>query len=58
MPKYQGVDFYGIEKILFATDFPWWTAEMGFKLVNSVLDERQMELVLTENAKQLLRLDL
>ena len=54
----MAIDFYGIEKILFATDFPWWTAEMGFKLVNSVLDEQQMELVLNENAKQLLKLDL
>lgn len=54
----MAIDFYGIEKILFATDFPWWTAEMGFKLVNSVLDEQQMELVLSENAKQLLKLDL
>ena len=54
----MAIDFYGIDKILFASDFPWWTADMGFDLVNSTLDSKQLELVLFENAKQLLKLDL
>ncbi|MGI9556377.1 MAG: amidohydrolase family protein [Solirubrobacterales bacterium] len=53
----MAIDFYGIDKILYASDYPWWTPEMGFELVNGELDESQMEKVLRGNAKQLLRID-
>ena len=52
----MAVEFYGIEKILFATDFPWWDPEPGLDFVNSTLDGRQRELVLSGNAKRLLKL--
>lgn len=52
----MAVEFYGAEKILFATDFPWWEPEPGVELVESTLDEPERELVLSGNAKRLLKL--
>lgn len=52
----MAVDFYGAEKILFATDFPWWEPEPGLEFVNSLLDGHERELVLSGNAKRLLKL--
>ncbi len=52
----MAVEFYGADKILFATDFPWWEPEPGLELVNSALDREQRKLVLSGNAKRLLKL--
>ena len=52
------IDFYGEERVLFGSDYPWWTAPPGIELVRGTLDERQSELVLEGNAARLLDLDL
>lgn len=52
----MAVDLYGSQKVLFASDFPWWTAPPGLELVRSTLDERESAMVLGENAARLLRL--
>ena len=53
----MAVEFYGIERILFASDFPWWTAPPGLELVRSTLDEAELEMVLSKNAVRLLKLE-
>ena len=53
----MAIDLYGSEKVMFGSDFPWWTAPTGIELVRSTLHEREVGMVLGENAARLLNLD-
>ncbi len=47
------IDFYGLDRVLFASDFPWWTPEMGIEFVQANLDATEAEKVLGRNANEL-----
>jgi aminocarboxymuconate-semialdehyde decarboxylase len=46
--------FYGSERILFGSDFPWWDPQIGIDLVESTCDENERRLVYETNARRLL----
>lgn len=48
--------FYGVERMLFATDYPWWPIEDALRLVRSTLTEGEAAAVLSGNARRLLGL--
>ena len=51
------IDAYGVENVLFGTDFPMWTAESELKMFDKIpLSEREREMILHENAERLLGL--
>ncbi|MGI9556376.1 MAG: amidohydrolase family protein [Solirubrobacterales bacterium] len=52
----MAVDFYGADRILFATDYPWWEPEPGLDLVKFTLEGAERDLVLHRNAESLLNL--
>ena len=39
--------------MLFGSDFPWWTPEMGLEFVRDNLDAAEAEKVLEQNANAL-----
>jgi len=49
----MALDFYGRDRVLFGTDFPWWKPERAVEFVNSVLDEDERRQVMTTNARAL-----
>jgi predicted TIM-barrel fold metal-dependent hydrolase len=49
----MALDFYGHDRVLFGTDFPWWEPERAVEFVNSVLDEDERRQVTTTNARAL-----
>ena len=49
----MALDFYGRDRVLFGTDFPWWKPERAVEFVNSVLDEDERRKVMTTNARAL-----
>jgi aminocarboxymuconate-semialdehyde decarboxylase len=49
----MALDFYGEDRVLFGTDFPWWKPERAVEFVNSVLDEDERRKVMSTNAKAL-----
>ena len=49
------IDAYGVERVLFGTDFPMWTAESELKMFDKIpLNEKEREMILHENAERLL----
>ena len=49
------IDAYGVERVLFGTDFPMWTAESELKMFDKIpLSEKEREMILHENAERLL----
>jgi aminocarboxymuconate-semialdehyde decarboxylase len=50
----MALDFYGEDRVLFGTDFPWWKPERAVDFVGSVLDEDERRKVMSTNAKALL----
>ncbi len=48
------LDFYGTERVLLGTDYPWWPPEDGVALVRDSLEGAQLTAVLGENAHRLL----
>lgn len=49
--------FYGVEKMLFASDYPYWPIEEQIELVRSTFGEEDAEAILGKNALRLLGLD-
>jgi len=49
----MALDFYGRDRVLFGTDFPWWKPERAVEFVNSALDEDERRQVTTTNARAL-----
>ena len=49
----MALDFYGHDRVLFGTDFPWWKPERAVEFVSSVLDEDERRKVMTTNARAL-----
>lgn len=60
MPKYYAekiLEKHTADKMLFGTDTPWHTANMEFKLLNSLgLSKEEMEKITHKNAQKLLRI--
>lgn len=53
----QIIDLYGADRVLFGTDYPMWTAEEELKRFSKLpLTKREREMILYENAKNLLKL--
>jgi aminocarboxymuconate-semialdehyde decarboxylase len=50
----MALGFYGEDRVLFGTDFPWWKPERAVDFVNSVLDDGERRKVMSTNAKALL----
>ena len=51
------LDFYGTDRVLLGTDFPWWPATDGVALVREALATRpELDAVLNLNARRLLHL--
>lgn len=51
------IDAYGVENVMFGTDFPMWTAESELERFNKIpLSDREREMILHENAERLLGL--
>ena len=49
------IDAYGVERVLFGTDYPMWTAEYELELFDKIpLNEKEREMILHENAERLL----
>ena len=48
------LDFYGEDRVLFGTDFPWWKPERAVDFVDTVLDGREREKVMEANPRALL----
>jgi predicted TIM-barrel fold metal-dependent hydrolase len=49
----MALDFYGEDRVLFGTDFPWWKPERAVEFVNGALDEDERRKVMSTNAKAL-----
>jgi aminocarboxymuconate-semialdehyde decarboxylase len=49
----MAVDFYGLDHVLFGSDFPWWAPDTGIEFVRSTLDKDAAEQVLAQNARAL-----
>jgi predicted TIM-barrel fold metal-dependent hydrolase len=49
----MALDFYGRNRVLFSTGFPWWKPERAVEFVSSVLDEDERRQVMSTNAKAL-----
>ena len=51
------IDAFGVENVLFGTDYPMWTAEHELELFNKIpLTEKEREMILHENAEKLLNI--
>jgi aminocarboxymuconate-semialdehyde decarboxylase len=50
----MALDFYGRDRVLFGTDFPWWKPERAVEFVDTVLDEDERRRVMTDNPTALL----
>lgn len=49
------IDIFGVENVLFGTDYPMWTAADEMELFDKInLTEREREMILCENAERLL----
>ncbi len=56
-PEHAGklIDAYGVDNVLFGTDYPMWTAKHELELFNKIpLTEKEREMILHENAEKLL----
>jgi aminocarboxymuconate-semialdehyde decarboxylase len=51
----RALDFYGSDRVLFGSDFPWWTADMGIELIRNTVDEKTATKILETNAQALFR---
>ena len=51
-----GVDFYGLDRVLFGSDYPFWPARSGLELVRENLPPSEASAVLGGNASELLGL--
>jgi aminocarboxymuconate-semialdehyde decarboxylase len=49
-------DFYGLDRLLFATDYPWWPPNIGVDLIAANLPEADQNIVFEQSARKLLRL--
>ena len=50
------LDFYGEDRVLFGTDYPWWPPASGLAFVTEALHARRREQVLGANAQRILKL--
>lgn len=51
------IDVYGVENVLFGTDYPMWTAEDELKMFDKIeLTEKEREMIFHENAERLLKI--
>jgi aminocarboxymuconate-semialdehyde decarboxylase len=50
----MALDFYGEDRVLFGSDFPWWKPERAVDFVHTVLGDAEREKVMSTNAKALL----
>jgi aminocarboxymuconate-semialdehyde decarboxylase len=50
----MALEFYGVDRVLFGTDSPWWPPGRALDFVGAVLDEEEYEKVVTTNPKVLL----
>lgn len=53
----MALDFYGVERVLFGSDFPWWEPKSALEYVRATLDDAEAEQVLSRNAQDLMRLE-
>jgi predicted TIM-barrel fold metal-dependent hydrolase len=53
----MALDFYGPERVLFGSDFPWWRPDTGLEYVRAALDDAEADLVLHRNADELLSIE-
>jgi aminocarboxymuconate-semialdehyde decarboxylase len=49
-------DFYGLDHLLFATDYPWWSPNVGVDLIKDNLPEADQNIVFEQSARKLLGL--
>lgn len=49
-------DFYGLDHLLFASDYPWWSPNLSVDLIRTNLPEADQDIVFEQSARQLLRL--
>jgi aminocarboxymuconate-semialdehyde decarboxylase len=49
----RALDFYGRDRVLFGSDFPWWTADRGIDFVKKTVDGPTAEKILESNARAL-----
>jgi len=50
------LEFYGDDRVLFGTDYPWWPPARGLEFVTDALDGERRERVLGANARSILPL--
>ncbi len=50
-------NFYGLDHLLFATDYPWWPPNVGVDLIKDNLPEADQNVVFEQSARQLLGLE-
>ena len=50
------LDFYGGERVLFGSDYPWWPPQRGLDFVKETLDGARLQQVLADNAQGILAL--
>ena len=50
------LDFYGDERVLFGSDYPWWPPQRGLDFVRKSLDGVRLQQVLADNAQGILAL--
>lgn len=49
------IDIFGVQNVLFGTDYPMWTAADEMEMLNKIdLTEKEREMILCENAERLL----
>ena len=50
------LEFYGDERVLFGSDYPWWPPKRGLDFVRESLDGARLQQVLADNSRRVLAL--
>lgn len=53
----QAVEFYGIDHVVFGSDYPFWKLEDSLKVVREALQEPELSAVFDRNARTLFKID-
>jgi aminocarboxymuconate-semialdehyde decarboxylase len=52
----MALEFYGDERVLFGSDYPWWPPQRGLDFVTDSLEGARLQQVLADNARRILAL--
>ncbi len=54
---YKLIEKHGVEKVMFGSDYPLWNTSFAFNQMEEIgLNEREKDLIYSENAKRIFKL--